>query len=227
MGHRHHMDDASSVSSYSSGGSSRSSSRSSSSSGSSKKSRSSQVSHSNIKSDHWAVSLMKYTAGAPFGKPMSLRKTKVREFQEDWGYDDDDDDASVYSNISYTTYAWVKPKWDDSISEIASRSDSRSSGRRRRGPNEHGRPRFTVPPHTHQHPPPFHHPPHPPPPPPFMSPPGAPMYDEDPGFFDMNTEFHPPPPPPPPAGSGGAPAFFDLSGSGGGGNHPGKYDDWE
>ncbi|KAK1590550.1 uncharacterized protein LY79DRAFT_554172 [Colletotrichum navitas] len=226
MGHHRHMDDASSISSYSSAGSSRSSSRSSSSSGSSKKSRSSQVSHSNIKSDHWAVSLMKYTAGAPFGKPMSLRKTKVRELQGAWDYDDDDDDsASIYSNVSYTTYAWVKPKWDDSISEIASRSDSRSSGRRRRGPNAHGRPRFTAPPHTHQHPPPFNHPP--PPPPHFMTPPGAPVYDEGPGFFDLNPGFYPPPPPPPPADSGGAPAFFDLSGGGGGGNHPGKYDDWE
>ncbi|KAK2031412.1 hypothetical protein LX32DRAFT_272889 [Colletotrichum zoysiae] len=227
MGHHRHMDDASSISSSSSGGSSRSSSRSSSSSGSSKKSRSSQVSHSNIKGDHWAVSLMKYTAGAPFGKPMSLRKTKVREFQGGWDYDEDEDDgASIYSNVSYTTYAWVKPKWDDSISEIASRSDSRGSGRRRRGPNSHGRPRFTAPPTTHQHPPPFNHPP---PPPPHFMPPGSSMYDENPGFFDLNAEFYaPPPPPPPPApAGGGAPAFFDLSGGGGGGNHPGKYDDWE
>ncbi|KAK1967960.1 hypothetical protein LY78DRAFT_655784 [Colletotrichum sublineola] len=225
MGHHRHLDDTSSISSYSSSGSSRSSSRSSSSSGSSKKSRSSQVSHSNIKSDHWAVSLMKYTAGAPFGKPMSLRKTKVREFQGGWDYDDEDYDdggASIYSNVSYTRYAWVKPKWDDSISEIVSRPDSRSSGRRRRGPNAHARPRFTAPPHTHQHPPPFNHPP---PPPHFMTPPGASTYDENPGFFDLNHEFYPPPPPHPPADSGGAPAFFDLSG-GGGGNYPGKYDDW-
>ncbi|CCF34525.1 hypothetical protein CH063_06507 [Colletotrichum higginsianum] len=226
MGHRHRMDDASSVSSYSSGGSSRSSSRSSSSSGSSKKSRSSEVSHSNIRSDHWAVSLLKYTAGAPFGKPMSLRKTKVREYQEDW---DDDDAASIYSDVSYTTYAWVKPKWDDSISEIASRSSRRSNGRRGRGQNDYGRPRFTMPPPPHQQPPPFGHPP---PPPQFMAPPGAPMYDENPGFVDMNAGYHhppPPPPPPPPAfGSGGAPAFFDLNGGGGGGGGggPGKYDDW-
>ncbi|OHE90935.1 hypothetical protein CORC01_13768 [Colletotrichum orchidophilum] len=225
--HQHRFDDASSVSSYSSGSSSRSSSRSSSSSGGSKKSRSSQISHSNIKSDHWSVSFMKWTTGAPPGKQLALRKTKVCDYEEDWDYDDG---TSVYSDASYISYAWVSPKWDDSISEIASRSGSRTSGRLRREQRGSSRHRFTVPPSTFQPPPPpFNHPP-PPPPPNTVPGPGFPMYDEEPAFFDMNPGFHPPPPPPPAAfGGGDAPAFVDLNagGGGGGGNFPGKYADWD
>ncbi|KAK1637114.1 hypothetical protein BDP81DRAFT_449203 [Colletotrichum phormii] len=237
--HQHRFDDAASVSSYSSssGSSSRSSSRSSSSSGGSKKSRSSTTSHSNIKSDHWAVSFMKWTTGAPPGKQLALRKTKVCDYEEDWGYDDDGA-GSVYSDASYISYAWVSPKWDDSISEIASRSSSRTSGRLRREQRGSGggRHRFTVPPASFQPPPPppFNHPP--PPPPPNMSPgPGFPMYDDEPAFFDMSgggmdAGYHPAPMPAF-GGGGGEPAFVDLNAGGGGGgggnNFPGKYADWD
>ncbi|KXH35250.1 hypothetical protein CNYM01_11623 [Colletotrichum nymphaeae SA-01] len=234
--HQHHrFDDAASVSSYSSGSSSRSSSRSSSSSGGSKKSRSSQTSHSNIKGDHWTVSFMKWTTGAPPGKQLALRKTKVCDYEEDWDYDDGG--GSVYSDASYISYAWVSPKWDDSISEIASRSSSRSSGRLRREQRGSGggRHRFPVPPVSYQPPPPppppFNHPP--PPPPPGMAPgPGFPMYDDEPAFFDMDPGYHQPPPAAAFGGGGGGdPGFVDLNaGGGGGGPHfpgnPGKYDDW-
>ncbi|OLN85089.1 hypothetical protein CCHL11_06236 [Colletotrichum chlorophyti] len=228
MAFHHHFDEAASThSGSSSGSSSRSSSRSSSSSGSSKKSRSSQTSHLTIKSDHWSVAFMKWATGAPLGRQLALRRTRIHEFEEDWDYDDS---ATVYSDSSYISYAWVSPKWDDSISEIASRSSSRTSGRlRREQRGSQGRPRFTGPSPSGQPHPPASHPPPPPPPPPqgFMPPPpGGPMYDDEPepAFFDLNAqpEFYPPPPAP----QGAMPAFFDL-GPGGGGGGPGKYDDWE
>ncbi|KAF0323378.1 hypothetical protein RB213_007037 [Colletotrichum asianum] len=232
----------------SSSGSSRPSSRSSSASslrsGSSKKSRSSQVSHSTIKSDHWAVSFMKWTTGAPLGKPLSLRRTKVHEIDETWGLYQDD--ASIYSDCSHTHYAWVTPRFDDSMSEIASRTSSRSSGRLRREHRSRAPPRFG--PSPAMHPPPFFpqhpHPPGPPPPP-FMPPQhtvhdyhGYEDDDDDDdddiesGYEDCGTEpqfhSHPHPPFPPasahPPAPGGEAPFIVLNGGGGGGAH--KYTPW-
>ncbi|KAF6832592.1 hypothetical protein CMUS01_06878 [Colletotrichum musicola] len=232
---RRRYDDSASVSSYDSGNSrssSRSSSASSSRSGSSKKSRSSQVSHNHIKSDHWSVSFMKWTTGAPLGKHMSLRRTEVSDNDDDWAFDDN---ATVYSSSSYIHYAWVTPKWDDSVSMIASRPSTRASGRSRR---EHrpNRPTAFVPPShppAFAHPPPaFPHHPHPPSPPPASFMPHPVVCDDDPGYDAYDDEYDEPEQPAfysvpqnphPPAPAPTHPGFIDVSGGGGGSR---KYEDW-
>lgn len=192
---------------------------------------------------------MKWTTGAPLGKHLSLRRTEVNDNDDDWAFDDN---ATVFSNSSYINYAWVTPKWDDSVSMIATRSSTRASGRSKR---EHrpNRPVAFVPPGPPSHPPPFahaphpfpHHP-HPPPPPPtsFMPHPAMcddePSYDayddeydeydedepEQPAFYPVPQNPHSPSHPhlhPHPPPPVADPGFIDVSGGGGGSR---KYEDW-
>ncbi|ROT34910.1 hypothetical protein SODALDRAFT_321012 [Sodiomyces alkalinus F11] len=120
----------------SAGSSTRSSSRSSISS---KKSISSVVSHShaNIRTDNWARKVMKYTTGVPPSKSLSLRKTQVNITEGTYDYEEE---AMVYIDSYYFTYAWVSPSFDDDISTIGSRSSSSRSSGRNKGARREGRP---------------------------------------------------------------------------------------
>lgn len=234
---------ASSISSESSVSSSRSFSRSSTSS---KRSRISEVSHTNIKSDGLAVRFLKYASGVNNpSKPLSLRRTRVEVMEGDYDYDDGTSFISDGSSYYYT-YAWVTPRWGDSISEIASRSGGsggyqhkRAGSTRRHSGSSRSSSQGSRP--------------EPPVSAPFMPPPddfvdgmgGEPGMEPDPGFYDLNAGPAPPPPPPgpnagffPAGGSphpppGSEPVFIDLNaqggaggGGGGGPGKPGKYDDW-
>ncbi|TDZ28312.1 hypothetical protein C8035_v012219 [Colletotrichum spinosum] len=169
---------------------------------------------------------MKWTTGAPLGKPLSLRKTKVHDSEEDWAYDDS---ATVYSDSSYTQYAWVTPRWDDRVAVIAGRSDSRVSRGSMKAEPARAPPTFA--PSHYQQPRffPAQQPP-PPPPPPIVPPPGR-MYDDGETYDEYGEyeegPFHHGPPPPPPTniGTGDSAPFIILDGAGGS-HPPGKYDDW-
>ena len=208
---------------------SKSSRSSKSSSGGSRRSVKTLVSRTAIRSTHPTIAFLKYAAGAPPG-PVAVKRVKVK------GMTEFDEDAYMNGHYEAVTrvvmdernlYYWERPKFDDSISVIAGRTDGESSRRHRKHrkghrsppPQERFVPRqedfqddfqddFQGPPQMHMPPmdmpmPPMNHHMHPNMGAPHMGPPPPNM----PPFFNMHAQGPPPPPP-------SQPAFFNNTGQG-------------